>query len=915
LDFAAGGRIRKVEGVVYLRRGLENEVQRTAKPKSEKYKGHFIPPPPHLAYLSKTKTDYNKKRTQNTGALMIHLSRIVCLILCLELMLSPLGRHSFIASAQEATECPKGLSYNSTLNRCLTSPEIARIHEATKSCGGDRKCYQNNASRELNNSSDVKEKDNFFKNDKGQLKGLPKAANAAAISIPLLILIKTMLHRRELKKKGLTLSCSPLSLNLMYAAAGVLALGEVTTWLTHNGKLKKMRESWEKIVSPDEKSQGDQLTAQATEAQSQAFEILAQNEESIAQTAKTKLGFYAAATALFSASALAAAWEMIQLKIAKAAVASNPADLNAANTIMRLTCASNLEASKKVAREDLARERDLHDQEQLKLKMQSQSTPVQELKKTDIKPLEIKTPTIPAPAPAPAPAPKPKPKPKPKPVPKVPSRPMPYLPGKEPKKPDLNNPLIKQLYHNSGSMLDGEKFKFYAINEVDTSWIVFENYLKSYHNSELKVSQSLDERLVRLLDLMIIETAHAEAPAQEETKGPPEKVSNLFDIFNILKKGVKSKDGTPIPIDKINQIENEMNSKFSKFIYNPTTRLAINGALGGWMGIMSAHMNNQQKISQERVTKLRQMRDEFQSARGVLACTPEERNNPGNPRCYCFTENNQVNASRSKSQICNMAAAGLAQNDASTAQGMRTCVDVNFGLDQSCSCRDRKGPDGKNTCLRAGGGFNFSGMSPGMFRMLGAGMGASNDLFSGNLGAADLDAGSLESNAAKIQRAAEEMVSKNSPGELKQAKKYEEGMSQSLVASGAGLSMPGAEGAMSSLPSNPQDAVAQLSQELKKDEAPEVAAVPASAPGSMGSSAEEKLEFGLSEGEALKQESEIAEVMKENLDMGNNDVNNSSTSNIFEVLSLRYKKSALRRLFDEEGKTQADAPASGDIAE
>jgi hypothetical protein len=44
---------------------------------------------------------------------------------------------------------------------------------------------------------------------------------------------------------------------------------------------------------------------------------------------------------------------------------------------------------------------------------------------------------------------------------------------------------------------------------------------------------------------------------------------------------------------------------------------------------------------------------------------------------------------------------------------------------------------------------------------------------------------------------------------------------------------------------------------------------------------------------------EVENVMKENLDYGDSDINKQSRENIFEVLSNRYQKSGLKRLFNE----------------
>lgn len=55
--------------------------------------------------------------------------------------------------------------------------------------------------------------------------------------------------------------------------------------------------------------------------------------------------------------------------------------------------------------------------------------------------------------------------------------------------------------------------------------------------------------------------------------------------------------------------------------------------------------------------------------------------------------------------------------------------------------------------------------------------------------------------------------------------------------------------------------------------------------------------------------------MKQDLDYGGSDINHGTSASIFEVLSNRYQRSGLRRLFDEEGQIQADKPADSDILE
>jgi hypothetical protein len=75
---------------------------------------------------------------------------------------------------------------------------------------------------------------------------------------------------------------------------------------------------------------------------------------------------------------------------------------------------------------------------------------------------------------------------------------------------------------------------------------------------------------------------------------------------------------------------------------------------------------------------------------------------------------------------------------------------------------------------------------------------------------------------------------------------------------------------------------------------------------------EPELEFGMSEKDLANQQGDLTQAMKQNLDYGQNDIN-SSGGNIFEVLSNRYQRSGMRRLFDDEGKTQADKASDTDI--
>jgi hypothetical protein len=349
----------------------------------------------------------------------------------------------------------------------------------------------------------------------------------------------------------------------------------------------------------------------------------------------------------------------------------------------------------------------------------------------------------------------------------------------------------------------------------------------------------------------------------------------------------------------------------NKAVYLPTGRAITNGLLGGWMTIMTLHMNKQRKISEERAEILRRMKEEFNTGGGIGQCTSSDRNDPGKPACYCFTSDDKVNPARTKSKVCSNKIATL-NNPANLPNVTpKVCVDEKFGIDQSCSCRNRKGPDGKNSCAKIGSNLNLPGLNPGTFKMINAAAGPANDLFNGNASAGSFNPASIGSNAARIKKVADDALKKDK-GSAKMMKSLE----NSLLASTSGMSMggPGFSQGSSLAGMNPQQAAAALEKEIKKEESDikTVGAGTVVTPG--GNSSEPQPEFGMTEDQLAAQETEVAEVMKENLDMGNNDINNSSNTNLFDVLSNRYQRSGMRRLFDEKGETKADKPAATDIA-
>jgi hypothetical protein len=154
------------------------------------------------------------------------------------------------------------------------------------------------------------------------------------------------------------------------------------------------------------------------------------------------------------------------------------------------------------------------------------------------------------------------------------------------------------------------------------------------------------------------------------------------------------------------------------------------------------------------------------------------------------------------------------------------------------------------------------------------------------------------------------MLAKADPKAAKEKDAFAASLEKGLIASGAGLSMGGGTKA---LPSSPAGAAAALDKELKDKKEDEVKQA-----GSRDHGADFNDEIEMPDAVATEESGEdieIAEIMEKEIDTGDSDINSGSHTNIFDVLSNRYKRSGMRRLFDGDNKAPADAPAKEEIVE
>lgn len=360
-----------------------------------------------------------------------------------------------------------------------------------------------------------------------------------------------------------------------------------------------------------------------------------------------------------------------------------------------------------------------------------------------------------------------------------------------------------------------------------------------------------------------------------------------------------------------------------KFIGNkmitPEARAIFSGVMAGWTMMMAKHAASQAEASTKRAELLRKMKGEFASASGaVYACQSEDRNDPAKPECYCYTVENQRNSNRGNSQVCQKLWSGKnfrPGNYNPLADSARTCINSAGAADSSCSCKTSKGG-----CMKVSLS-SLKGINPGMFSMLSQALDPVNKISDGSLDAANVNSASLENQAARLADVNKKLEGSKALANYKKNKdKNTKDLIAGLTKASAGMSgnsLLGSSGSGSSfMPASAGEAASMLEKEIDDSEinkvegnAGEIAA-PDSKP-----SEDPALEFGMTQDQLVTQENQIAEVMKQDLDYGQSDINQGSTTNIFDVLSNRYQRSGMRRLFDEKGVTQPDKAAKTDITQ
>jgi hypothetical protein len=331
-------------------------------------------------------------------------------------------------------------------------------------------------------------------------------------------------------------------------------------------------------------------------------------------------------------------------------------------------------------------------------------------------------------------------------------------------------------------------------------------------------------------------------------------------------------------------------------------------AVGAYTFTLAKQAKENIEILKKRIAAIQKLKSDFVDnggTSGMELCnmTEEQENEPA--RCKGI----RANSSNSKTTRDWNLLAGIGSGP------IKTCIGKNNKIDNSCECKKN------NTCARIPSGFSIGGL--GNSSWANAIAMPANKLLTGKFSGADLDTADLNNKSYALKAKLKKMTKDpkfsdiakkiNSTGRNIQnsnlrlfKKSFPNGAPPSLAAFGAGVS--------NSIPTTASDVVKSVQEKIsasKKTKFTEGGTLAGQGKADNGLD----FDWGSSTGNGAGVKiDDVASVMDKNYKI-TGDINKNSTQDIFKILSIRYQRSGLRRLFDESGKSSSDEANSSDINE
>lgn len=730
-------------------------------------------------------------------------------ILCFELAMGTfIPNLSLFTNTAYAESCAAGFTYDSVLNRCLTKDETAKVMNATATCNGDVECYKRNAQEAFQKEVNA---GNAPKEEKGTSDFVSGVANIAAVAAPVTIFVAAM------GGDALSSTCSSASFWTMVGGSAAIFVGDNLANFQHKKRLDDIKKDWGKIVNP-EQAAGDKDKEKeiSMEAQSQAFEMLARAEDSLAKAAKMKKNFFMIGALAYAASAVIALLET-KMVISWGATICKSASYN---PDPKESLFASYADGKKI-----------------------------------------------------------------------------FL---------LNNQFSYNLEQSADfvSLIVNQQAQ--SLTNASPSLDYYQEIKSSFSEDIVKDKEIFS--LLKEVTLAVVNNLNPISPAMAEVD------SNASKSY----KEMEAKGSNPLVTAGLGAAAGIAVGKLASqtvkdWLITPAARATFSSIMVGMTTLMATHAGKQADASTKRAEFLRKMRDEFKSAYGAINnCRSEDRSDPAKPECYCYTPENGKNPNRANSSICQKLWAGIDMTSgkytASNANS-KICINNQNKADATCACKTN------NSCMKVNLQSLKGGVGTGTFSMLSQAVDPVNKMANGSIDAANVDTASMASLAAKLQKAQAQLENKKEFADFKKDKKKREAQAlEALKKAGQGIpssSLLGSTGS-SNLPSNPGEAARMLESELKESGVQGISGGQQGIAANSTYTGDEEAPFEFNLGSTpdpiAERENQLAEAMGQDLDYGTSDINEGANTNIFELLSNRYQRSGMRRLFEDKSAAVTPEP-------
>ncbi len=383
---------------------------------------------------------------------------------------------------------------------------------------------------------------------------------------------------------------------------------------------------------------------------------------------------------------------------------------------------------------------------------------------------------------------------------------------------------------------------------------------------------------------------------------------------DVLQQAFTAIRGMVIPEAKafiLGGLEIVMVKGFKKFFFAPYSRLALSGMMTAVTFTLTGHANKEIKKAQKRIEVLEKLKAQVTEAGPAVKCANgTEQGKDGCEQVVPTT----VKPGQSTFGLAATQANGSANTNRSSSFEAKGCAKSNGQADPDCGCKKT------NSCFSMNSNFKIGETGAG--DILGNGINDINALTSGAISPAGLDNDAIGKQLAAAGKMRDKVLAdlnKNpaAAAELKKAQDALNGLQRQTFnsmpanasAAANGLALSG-DSDFSGLSGN--EVLEKVKEELKESSAPKVTNEAVAGSGSefnfdIGTADPMNVGNGLTEGEGA------ANTNINDFELAESEINPSSTTNIFEILSSRYKKSAYMRLLKADKEIAPEAPANKEI--